>query len=58
MLQSGQRSETRPTFHQGRVFPAGGPLVHVMDVPQTVVSQLRRVAQTLEDGVHEALEVT
>lgn len=55
-MQSGQRSEAHPTFHQARVAPAAGSLVRAMDVPQTVVSQLRRVAQTLKDGVHEALE--
>jgi len=48
------------TFHERGVHRAVVVVVEVgaMDVPQAVVAQLRRVAQALQDGVHEALEGT
>lgn len=48
--------EPRPTFHERRVGPAVVVEVRAVDVPQAVIPQLGRVAQTLQDGVHETLE--
>lgn len=48
----------RPTFHESSVSPAVVVEVSAMDVSQAVVSQLGGVTQTLQDGVHETLEIT
>lgn len=48
--------EPRPTFHERGVGPAVVVEVRAVDVPQAVIPQLGRVAQTLQDGVHETLE--
>lgn len=50
-------SKVPPTFHECGVGPAVVVEVRAMDVPQAVLSQLRGVAQTLKDGVHETLEI-
>lgn len=44
------------TFHEGCISPAVVVQVCAMDICQAVISQLRSIAQTLQDGVHEALE--
>lgn len=50
------RLEARPTFHESCLGLAVVVEVHAVDVPQAVVPQLRSVTQTLQDGVHEALQ--
>lgn len=45
------------TFHEGCISPAVVVQVRAMDICQAVIPQLRSVAQTLQDGVHEALEI-
>lgn len=49
------RLESQHTFHESSVGPAVVVEVRAVDVSQAVISQLGRVAETLQDRVHEAL---